>query len=478
MSVNAAIAQGFRGIELPNPLDAYARVQQNALAQQQSQLNALKMQEYQRENAATNALNQAYQAAYNPDTGAYDMNRLRGEVIRGGAGAKLPGIEEGMSKLRTQQFAQGKAETELADAKLKQARSFLDTINPADPNAPQQYIAWHEANHRDPVLGPLLASRGVTADQARGRIMQAIQQGPQAFAQLVTQSKLGTEKFIELNKPSTQVIDQSGQRQIVQIPGLGGAPTTVGTYADVPLPADVAAQKVATALAGRPQVTVKLPEQEKEERGARGKLLVKQYEGVSETARLAGRTLPALETQERILDSGFKTGFGTEAQKAGASVLAALGVPEAGKFATDAQTFLAATQQAVLQRQLEQKGAQTEADAARITQTGAQLGNTPDANKFIVSVAKTQLKRDIEQRNFYDKWWKENKTYDGAEDAWLTGQGGKSLFEDPALKKFAPAPAKPAPAAAPAAAATGTQPFSDAAKERRYQEWKRNQGKP
>ena len=226
-----------------------------------------------------------------------------------------------------------------------------------------------------------------------------------------------------------------------------------------------------------PTTTINLPPQEKEERGARGKLLVKQYEGVAEAAKIAGRTLPALETQERILDSGFKTGFGTEAQKAGASVLAALGVPEANKFATDAQKFLSATQQAVLQRQLEQKGPQTEADAQRITQTGAQLGNTPDANKFIVSVAKAQLKRDIDQRNFYDTWWKKNGTYDGAEDAWFSGEGGKSLFDRPELKPYA-APAKAAPVAAPAAAATGTQPFSDAAKERRYQEWKRNQGKP
>jgi hypothetical protein len=228
-----------------------------------------------------------------------------------------------------------------------------------------------------------------------------------------------------------------------------------------------------TALQPKPaQTTIKLPEQEKAERGERGKLLVKEYEGISNAARLAGRTLPALETQERILDSGFKTGFGTEAQKAGASVLAALGVPEANKFATDAQTFLSATQQAVLQRQLEQKGPQTEADAQRITQTGAQFGNTPAANKFIVSVAKAQLKRDIEQRNFYDAWWKKNSTYDGAEDAWFNGEGGKSLFDRPELKQYA-APAKPA--AAPAASPSGTQPYSDVEKERRYQEWKRKQ---
>lgn len=205
----------------------------------------------------------------------------------------------------------------------------------------------------------------------------------------------------------------------------------------------------------------KLPEQEKAERGERGKLLVAEYKVVSDAARLATRTLPALETQERVLDAGFRTGFGTEAQKAGASLFAALGVPEAKDYATNAQTFLSAMNQAVLQKQLEQKGTQTKADADRIEQTGAQLTNTTDANRFIIGVARAQLKRDIAQRNFYDKWWKENKTYDGAEDAWATGEGNKSLFEDPALKKFAPAPATATPAV-PARKASPIQEQADA----------------
>jgi hypothetical protein len=52
------------------------------------------------------------------------------------------------------------------------------------------------------VLGPVLAARGITADQSRARIEQAIQQGPGKFAELLAQSKLGAEKFMELNKPS------------------------------------------------------------------------------------------------------------------------------------------------------------------------------------------------------------------------------------------------------------------------------------
>jgi hypothetical protein len=188
----------------------------------------------------------------------------------------------------------------------------------------------------------------------------------------------------------------------------------------------------------RVNVGVKLPEQEKEEKGARGKLLVKQYEDVSNQAKVAVRTLPALESNLAILDKGFDTGFGTEVKAAGAKVLSALGVPDATQFATDAQTFLGSASAAVLQRQLEQKGPQTESDAQRITATGAQLGNTKDANKFLINVAKAQLKRDVEQRNFYDKWWKANNTYDGAEDAWFSGEGGKSLFDRPELKAYAP----------------------------------------
>jgi hypothetical protein len=180
----------------------------------------------------------------------------------------------------------------------------------------------------------------------------------------------------------------------------------------------------------------RLPPLESAEQKGKGELNVNLYKVISDAARLATKTLPALETQAKILDSGFNTGFGTAAQKAGASVLSALGVPEATKFATDAQTFLAATQQAVLQKQLEQKGPQTESDAKRITDTGAQLGNTVDANRFIIDVAKAQFKRDLNQRDFFDKWWAKNTTYEGAENAWFGGEGGKSLFDAPELTKY------------------------------------------
>lgn len=82
----------------------------------------------------------------------------------------------------------GKAAQEKVGEAMKNSRYNLEGVT-----TPEQYIAWHEQNHKDPVLGPYLASRGVTADQARARISEMLQK-PGGFEQLVNESKLGAEK--------------------------------------------------------------------------------------------------------------------------------------------------------------------------------------------------------------------------------------------------------------------------------------------
>jgi hypothetical protein len=180
--------------------------------------------------------------------------------------------------------------------------------------------------------------------------------------------------------------------------------------------------------------------QEKEEGKEYGKFLVDDYKAVKASAGLALKSIPAIESNLAILNKGFDTGSFTESKAAAAKVLGALGVKDAEKYATDSQAFLANASAAVLQRQLEQKGPQTEADAQRITQTGAQLGNTKAANEFVLKIAKAQLQRDIEQRDFYADWRDKNQTFNGAENAWSTGPGSKSLFERPELKAYAAGP--------------------------------------
>jgi hypothetical protein len=269
MPIDPRISLGVQPIQVADPIARYGQLSAIQNAQNQNALAQYQLGTAKREEDSVNALNQAYAKSYDPKTGKIDRNLLRETLARGGFGSKLPAIEKTLIELdkedllrqktqgevNLQPVALAKGQTELLDAKLKQSRSFLDTLDPADPNAPAEYIRWHEANHADPIIGPALKAQGVTVDQSRAKIQAAIARGPQAFADLINGSKLGTEKFMEMNKPSTSTVDQGGQKQLIQTPGLGGAPKSVGTYSDVVLPKDVFEQKKQIAKAGASNIT-------------------------------------------------------------------------------------------------------------------------------------------------------------------------------------------------------------------------------
>jgi hypothetical protein len=227
MAVNPNIALGVRGIELQNPLAQYGQVAAIQNAQNQNALAQFQLTSAQREQDSVNALNEAYKTAYNPQTGAIDLNALRRNLSTGGFGSKLPALEKSLGELQKQKLEAQKLEGEvkaqptklaaeqanLVDVKLKQSRQFLDTLDPiANPiEAGQQYLSWHEANHKDPILGPALTARGIDPANSRAGIMAAIQKGPQALANAINASKLGNEKFMELNKPQLSTKDVGGQ---------------------------------------------------------------------------------------------------------------------------------------------------------------------------------------------------------------------------------------------------------------------------
>lgn len=241
MPIDPNIALSFRGMQLESPLAQYGQVANIQSAQNQNALAQYQIAAAQREQEATNAINDAYAKAYDPRTGKIDRGLLRENMAKSNFGSKLPGIEKTLTEIEKQQLEADKLKgeitaqpttlaknkTELVDAKLKQSRVFLDTIDPSDPTAPAKYLAWHQANHADPIIGPELAARGVTAEQSRAQIDAAIAKGPQAFADLLNRSKLGTEKFIELNKPTVTTQNLGGTERLLQTPGLGGEATIV-----------------------------------------------------------------------------------------------------------------------------------------------------------------------------------------------------------------------------------------------------------
>ena len=159
--------------------------------------------------------------------------------------------------------------------------------------------------------------------------------------------------------------------------------------------------------------------------------------------------MPAITTAERILEAGFKTGWGAEVQSAAANILTSLGVPEAKQYATTAQTFLAQARQITNDRLLEQKGTQTENDFKRVEDIGAKLTNTVDANKFLLAVNRAVNNQTIDKHKFFTKWETTHNNLKGAEQAWQDGPGNISLFERPELKAYAETQTPQKPATAP-----------------------------
>lgn len=270
MPIDPRISLGVQPIQLADPVARYGQLATIQNAQNQNALAQYQLGTAKREEQTLNAMNEAYAKAYDPTTGKINRNLLRETLARSGFGSKLPAIEKTLIELdkedllrqktqgevNAQPVALAKSQTDLLDAKLKQSRSFLDTLDPADPNAPAEYIKWHEANHADPIIGPALKAQGITAEQSRAKIQAAIARGPQAFADLINGSKLGTEKFMEMNKPTTSTVDQGGQKQMFQTPGLGGKPVSVGTFQEMPLPANVFEQKKQIAKSGASNITM------------------------------------------------------------------------------------------------------------------------------------------------------------------------------------------------------------------------------
>lgn len=240
MPINPNIALSFQPAQIESPLNSLSRMLQLEGAQQTNALNAMKMDEYQRTVNDTNRLNGFYSNALGAD-GKIDRTSLFRNVATGGLGSKIPGLQKGFLEADEAQGKVDKQKVELVDAKLKQSRAFLDSVQ-----TPDQYLAWHEANHADPVLGPVLAARGVTADQARGQILQALQL-PGGFQQLLQKSALGLEKFTEMNKPTYQNQNLGGTVQTLALPGLGGAPSVVSTSTVTQSPDNAATNERARA---------------------------------------------------------------------------------------------------------------------------------------------------------------------------------------------------------------------------------------
>jgi hypothetical protein len=226
MALNPNIALGVRPLEVPNQLAQYGQVQQLMAARDAQQLNALKMQEAQSAMEERNALRRL-----NPSAPDYEEQLFKVSPQLGINYRKERATTE------AQEAARKKSEFDLTAARRKFGDDLKRNLsaNPSDENV----VAWGQ----DAVLQGIY-----TEDQVAATVQQLLTIPPQQRASILSRAGASASEL----KPSTQTINRGGATELVQVPAFGGAPATLGSYADVPLPANVQAQRIDIARQSRP----------------------------------------------------------------------------------------------------------------------------------------------------------------------------------------------------------------------------------
>ena len=182
-----------------------------------------------------------------------------------------------------------------------------------------------------------------------------------------------------------------------------------------------------------PQTIVKLGgEGRSEEQKALAKSRVKRYEEIQGSAEQAESELNSVQ-QLRAID--LETGFGTEEKAQLAKAINFLGGDGESLLSVDisnVEKFNAVVQKQLKDAMATEKGPQTDQDAARISKTLSQLGNTTEGNKFIMSSMEALGRRRIEQENFWTDYLEdsEGNTLKGVDKAWRQYKNRTPMFSD------------------------------------------------
>jgi hypothetical protein len=229
MAIDPNIALGVRGVELQNPLNALVQFSQIQNAQNQNSMAQLQMREAEAAAQEKNMLRRLDPTAADYESQLFKVSPQLGINFRKEQAATEASRAATTSSLATA----AKAKQTLLGQALRDISG-----RPSDANI----TAHTEDIQASPLFSPEEKAKALVTQQTLLAIPF-----DQRQAYLAAQGASASEL-----KPSTQTVNRSGSTDIVQIPAFSGAPTTVGSYADVPLPANVQAQKIEIARQSRP----------------------------------------------------------------------------------------------------------------------------------------------------------------------------------------------------------------------------------
>jgi hypothetical protein len=228
MAIDPSIALGVRGIELQNPLNALAQYSQIQGFQNQNAMAQLQMREAEAAAQEKNMLRRLDPTAADYESQLFKVSPQLGINFR----KEQAATEASKAATASSLAAAAKSKQEVLGQALRDISQ-----RPSDANI--------TAHTEDIQASPLFSAE----EKAKALVtQQTLLAMPfeQRQAYLASQGAKPSDL-----KPTTQTVNRGGATEVIQVPAFGGAPSTVGSYADVPVPAAVEEQKKRIAREGR-----------------------------------------------------------------------------------------------------------------------------------------------------------------------------------------------------------------------------------
>lgn len=169
----------------------------NQLAMMES---AAKLGEYSQNLERTNALRNLDRSDPNYINKVYQIDPKTGMAL-----------ESHASTIKKNTAQASKYESENIAERIKLQREKLGNVS-----TPEQFLAWSNSNHDDPVLGSYFASQGITREKSNAQTMDTLKK-PGGFQQLMGSAMLGSAELYKQNnisKTDQARLDQAAKHHI------------------------------------------------------------------------------------------------------------------------------------------------------------------------------------------------------------------------------------------------------------------------
>jgi hypothetical protein len=340
------------------------------------------------------------------DVGPTNTNAQRMQGVQTGQASAMPipaGMDRRTAMMQYMINPQAYATALSSHSSPTERQKNIAALYPV--GSPQYNAAMQSGLTKDFYIAPTVAGEGSTLFKPGSNIPFYVTSKDGMQPTIGSDGRISTSVIPGYLQGTGQIKQTQAYNQ-----GLGQAQTAPATRFDVDSGRTVATtqaanmglptQGVGGQQGGQPVVTAENPVVVKA-----GEQLNNQWiTGQFEPAIAAGEAAKGAMENVRLLKSiDLTTGFGTDAQKTAANVLASFGVKDAAKFATNAQIFESKIYEGLVDTLAKQKGPQTDKDFANLQKTYASLKNTPQANQFLLDVVEAKAMQDQRKAGYFQK---------------------------------------------------------------------------